>query len=95
MNDNNFHTKLNTTELEAWRSFNGGVYGILGNKKEANHKQLIQNLVQTYKKLGCRMSLKIHFLHSHLDFFPENLNSVSDEQGETFLPRHFTYGTTL
>lgn len=26
------------------------------------------------------MSLKIHFLHSHLDFFPENLGSVSDEQ---------------
>jgi len=30
------------------------------------------------------MSLKIHFLHSHLDFFPENLGAVSDEQGERF-----------
>jgi len=30
------------------------------------------------------MSLKIHFLHSHLDFFPENLGSVSDEHGERF-----------
>ncbi|EFN87281.1 hypothetical protein EAI_04525, partial [Harpegnathos saltator] len=28
------------------------------------------------------MSLKIHFLHSHLDFFPENLDDTSDEQGE-------------
>ena len=27
---------------------------------------------------------KIHFLHSHLDVFPENLGSVSDEQGEHF-----------
>lgn len=68
ISDKNFDTKLNTTELEAWRSFNGVVYGFLGNKKEANHKQLIQNLLQTYQKLGCRMSLKIHFLHSHLDF---------------------------
>ncbi|UYV73934.1 hypothetical protein LAZ67_11001501 [Cordylochernes scorpioides] len=25
------------------------------------------------------MSLKIHFLHSHLDFFPDNLGAVSDE----------------
>ena len=30
------------------------------------------------------MSLKIHFLHSHLEFFPENPGSVSDEQGERF-----------
>ena len=26
------------------------------------------------------MSLKIHFLHSHLDFFPDDLEDVSDEQ---------------
>jgi hypothetical protein len=30
------------------------------------------------------MSLKIHFLHSHLDFFPENCGEVSDEHGERF-----------
>jgi hypothetical protein len=34
--------------------------------------------------MGVNMSLKIHFLHSHLDFFPENLGSTSDEQGERF-----------
>ena len=28
------------------------------------------------------MSLKIHFLESHLDFFRENLGEVSDEHGE-------------
>jgi len=30
------------------------------------------------------MSLKIHFLHSHLDFFPSNLGDFSDEHGERF-----------
>jgi hypothetical protein len=30
------------------------------------------------------MSLKIHFLHSHLDFFPDDLGHVSDENGERF-----------
>jgi len=30
------------------------------------------------------MSLKIHFLESHLDFFPENLGEVSYEQGKRF-----------
>jgi len=30
------------------------------------------------------MSLKIHFLESHLGFFPENVGEVSDEHGERF-----------
>ena len=30
------------------------------------------------------MSLKLHFLNSHIDFFPANLGSVSDEAGERF-----------
>ena len=34
--------------------------------------------------MGCNMSIKIHFLDSHLDFFPANLGAVSDEHGERF-----------
>jgi hypothetical protein len=30
------------------------------------------------------MSLKVHFLNAHLDYFPENLGAVSEEQGERF-----------
>jgi hypothetical protein len=30
------------------------------------------------------MSLKLHFLASHLDYFPPNLGAVSEEQGERF-----------
>jgi hypothetical protein len=30
------------------------------------------------------MSLKIHFPHSNLDFFRDNLGGVSDEHGEQF-----------
>ena len=30
------------------------------------------------------MSLKLHFLLSHLDFFYENMGAVSDEHGERF-----------
>jgi len=30
------------------------------------------------------MIMKIHFLDSPLDFFPENLGQVSDEHGERF-----------
>ena len=41
-------------------------------------------MLQKYKVLGCKMSLKLHFLFSHLDQFPENLGAVSEEQGERF-----------
>jgi hypothetical protein len=30
------------------------------------------------------MSLKIHFLDSHLDFFPDDLGTVSEKHGERF-----------
>ena len=30
------------------------------------------------------MSVKVHFLHSHLDYFPENVGAFSEEQGERF-----------
>ena len=30
------------------------------------------------------MSIKVHFLFSHIDSFPDNLDDVSDEQDERF-----------
>jgi hypothetical protein len=30
------------------------------------------------------MSVKVHYLRSHLDRFPENLGDLSEEQGERF-----------
>ncbi|GFT81652.1 uncharacterized protein TNCV_3674661 [Trichonephila clavipes] len=30
------------------------------------------------------MSVKVHFRHSHLDYFPENIGAVSEEQEERF-----------
>ena len=56
----------------------------LGNKKAENYRDLVQNLLTAYRKRNCNMSLKIHFLHSHLDFFPPNLGAVSDEHGKRF-----------
>ena len=34
--------------------------------------------------MGCNISLKVHVLHSHLDFFAENLGDVNDEHGKRF-----------
>ena len=79
-----FDKKLNHDELSAWNSFKDVITGFLGNKRVENSDRIVERLLVNYKNLGCRMSLKIHFLHSHLTFFPPNLGAVSDEQGERF-----------
>jgi len=56
----------------------------LGNHKATNYQNVVQDLLTSYKAMGCNMSLKIHFLESHLDFFSENLGEVNDEHGERF-----------
>jgi hypothetical protein len=50
----------------------------LGNGKVENYHEIVSDLLTAYKAMGCNMSLKVHFLGSHLDFFPENLGAVSD-----------------
>jgi len=82
--DENFKIKLNDTEKRAWTAFVEVCHNFLGNKKDENYENIVQELLASYKDLKCNMSLKIHFLHSHLDFFPANLGAVSDEHGERF-----------
>lgn len=84
MKNTKFETLLTVVEKKAWKCFKEVVNGFLGNEKAANYKTLISKLLTSYKRMKCRMSLKVHFLDSHLDFFPENLGDVSDEQGERF-----------
>jgi hypothetical protein len=47
-------------------------------------------MLEAYRMMGCNTSLKVHFLHSHLDFFPANLADVSGEHGERFHQDNYT-----
>ena len=76
--------KMTALERDAWQSFRNVVHGFLGRSKADNCKDLMETLLQTYCKLGSRMSLKMHYLHSHLDFFRPNLADVREEHGECF-----------
>lgn len=82
--DANFELVLQSNEQTAWEAFKSVVHGFLGNRRAGNYVELVNNLLDKYHRLGCNMSLKMHFLHSHLDFFPENCGAVSDEHGERF-----------
>ena len=45
---------------------------------------MVSNTIESYEKLGCRMSLKFFFVHSHLNFFRDNLGNVSEDNGKRF-----------
>jgi len=49
-----------------------------------NYQDVVQDPLTSYTALGCNMNLRIHFLESHLNFFPENLSEVSDKHDERF-----------
>lgn len=102
--DTDFNSALSVNEAKAWSSFRLICSNFLGNIRSPNYKELIDDLLANYEKIGItplifykhgylncissktgvNMSLKIHFIHSHLDFFPNNLGDESDEHGERF-----------
>ena len=83
---------INDCEKEAWLSFKRVVENFLGNKKRNTQitKFVLKNLgkkrgcVKKLRLKGCNMSIKLHFLHTHIEFFPENLGAVSQDIGERF-----------
>ena len=72
---------LNETELVARKSFKQVCLKFLGLHKSNDFEDVVANMLRNYHKMGCKMSLKVHFLHH---FFHENLGAVSDEHGERF-----------
>ena len=84
MQDKQFDEDLNDSKRNAWLSFKRICQDFLGNHKAANYQDVVQDLSTSYKATECNRRLKIHFLETHLDFFPENLGEVSDERGERF-----------
>lgn len=84
LNDDNFELTMDNLQLAAWKAFRSICKDFLGNHRSPNYMDIVQELLQSYEALGCKMSLKVHFLMSHMDFFSDNMGSVSDEHGERF-----------
>jgi hypothetical protein len=84
MNDPHFIASMNEIESCAWSSFVLVAKNFLGNKKANNYTQLVEDMLFHFNRLGCNMSVQVHYLHSHLDRFPENVGDLSEEQGERF-----------
>jgi len=72
------------TEKSEWLMFKAVCLNFLGNVRAENYEELVEDKLNAYQSMGCNMTLKIHFLHPHWDFFPLNLGAVSDEHAERF-----------
>ena len=82
--DTEFANKMNDNEKAAWQCFVEVIENFLGNRKADDYELVVNRMLLAFRDLGCNMSIKVHFLNSHLHQFPENLGDVSDEQGERF-----------
>ena len=66
-----FDKTLYETELAAWKSFKQVpvCLSFFGFHKLDEFKDVVADLLCNYLIMGCKMSLKVHFLRSHLPFF--------------------------
>lgn len=79
-----FRVLLSVEERKAWDAFKQVIVNFFGNFRHENYKEIVKNLIDAMKNIGCRMTVKAHFLDAHIDYFPENLGMLSEEQGERF-----------
>lgn len=84
LKDAKFEDSLESNEIKAWHAFKSIIQNFLGNHRSPDYERIVDELLQSFKALGARMSIKMHFLSSHLDYFPDNCGDLSEEQGERF-----------
>ena len=75
---------MTEVEKRAGNAFVAVVKGFFGNTKSANYKDLVETFLDSFHALGSSMSIKVHFLKSHLSEFPTYLGDVCDEHDEHF-----------
>ena len=69
LKDEDFDYTLSGIVKVAWNAFRDVAHNFLENTKAPNYIELVEYMIDSYKNIGCNMSLKIHFLHLYLNFF--------------------------
>ncbi|XP_054088788.1 uncharacterized protein LOC128922428 [Zeugodacus cucurbitae] len=82
LQDEEFYGHLSDMQKTAFDFIQLVISEFLGNSKSQNYAENIESMLIGFNNIGVKTSLKLHFLHSHLNFFKENLGAVSDEHGQ-------------
>ena len=67
--DSEFVNSMTEPESIAWKSFVLVVKNFLDNHKAENFEALVETMLINFHDLGANMSIKVHYLFSHLDRF--------------------------
>ena len=84
MNESCFQESMTSKELSAWRAFIDVAQNFLERHRSCNYEKFVTNLVENFQEIGANMSIKIHFLFSNFDHFPEKISAMSDKKGKRF-----------
>lgn len=76
-----FDRLLSIDHQIAWDLMKAVFQGFLGKTRVDGYRVLINDLMDAFDNIKVHMSLKIHFLHRHLDVFERQIPTESDEQG--------------
>ena len=82
--DKNFAQSMIPIERHAWLSFVSMTKNFLGNTKGDNYVHVVNDMLEKVKRLNLHMSIKIHFLFSRLERFPQNFGAVNNDKGKDF-----------
>ena len=63
-------TTMNEAMVRAWNAFSDVVRNFHEDRKPDNYQELVlQELLLSLQELRCRMSIKVHYVHSHFGEF--------------------------
>ena len=75
---------MTKVEQDAWISYVLVVKDSFGSRRPQNYMSLVETMLANFQALDEPMSIKLRYLFCHLDHFSENLEEMSEEQGERF-----------
>ena len=84
LDNEDFQVTINELQIAVRHAFKDVCKGFLKKHQGGQRECIVENLIKCYQNLGCKMSLKAHFLHSHPSFFPQNAGNVSNQRGQRF-----------
>ena len=73
---------MKSVEQDSWVCLKNVTEKFLVNYRDSNYATIVEKRFQNFQKISSNVSLKIRFLHSHLDYFPEILSKMSKGQNE-------------
>ena len=79
-----FTARMTVAKRATWFSYVSVIREFLSNTKASNYRSLVDVMLQNFQARGARISIKLYYLFSHLDYFPENLGNVGKKHEERF-----------